>query len=191
MGLVSNPDTCWLPIQRDGDDTGVQVWDRRQLDMNSKPGTVWYPRQQTGSPTTPFGPPTHFSSPHPQFDTPSTNLSSTRPVTQLVGHFGSPPILFGSPPNLRSGSGLSRGPAFRSPPSTGVSERAKGKQVMAPMAGGSKLESRSKVTQVWVLKVTTADVSDPDYCCVGTTDGSYAHGFSWASDCDSDLDAPW
>ncbi|MFS7969606.1 hypothetical protein Hanom_Chr09g00811191 [Helianthus anomalus] len=57
MGLVSNPDSCWLPIQRDGVGAWVQVWDRRRLDMSSEPGCVWYPRQPTGSPTTPRPPP--------------------------------------------------------------------------------------------------------------------------------------
>ncbi|KAJ0623378.1 hypothetical protein HanIR_Chr01g0031221 [Helianthus annuus] len=57
MGLVSNPDTCWLPIQRDAGGSGVQVWDRRRLDMNSDPGLVWYPIHATCSPTTPCRPP--------------------------------------------------------------------------------------------------------------------------------------
>ncbi|MFS8032292.1 hypothetical protein Hanom_Chr17g01555851 [Helianthus anomalus] len=59
--------------------------------MNSNPGTVWYPKQPTGSPTPHFGPPTRFGSPRPQLGLPSENFSSPRPVAQLVGHFGPPP----------------------------------------------------------------------------------------------------
>ncbi|MFS8023587.1 hypothetical protein Hanom_Chr16g01453181 [Helianthus anomalus] len=108
MGLVSNPDTCWLPIQRDDGVSGVQVWNRRRLGMNSEPDLVWYPRQGTGSPPTPRRcPQTAFGSPAPRFGSPSAPLSSPGPVTPVRGNFGSPPARFASPPHV--------GVAFRPP----------------------------------------------------------------------------
>ncbi|KAF5789245.1 hypothetical protein HanXRQr2_Chr09g0368881 [Helianthus annuus] len=95
MGLVSNPDTCWLPIQRDDGGSGVQVWDHRRLDMNSDQGLVWYPRQATGSPPTPCRPPqTRPGSPAPWFGSPSAHFSSSGSVTQVRGYFGFPPARF-------------------------------------------------------------------------------------------------
>ncbi|MFS7980573.1 hypothetical protein Hanom_Chr10g00940991 [Helianthus anomalus] len=131
MGLVSNPNTCWLPIQRDDVGTGVQVWDRRRLDMNSDPGLVWYPRQPTRSPTTAYRPPqTHFGSPTPRFGSPSAHSSCSDPVRQVVGHLRSPPARFASPPHLRGAFCPSHGSALRTPLFAGVSERSKGKGPM-------------------------------------------------------------
>ncbi|XP_021985316.1 protein FAR1-RELATED SEQUENCE 5-like [Helianthus annuus] len=63
MSLVSNPDTCWLPIQRDGGDSGVQVWDRRRLEMNSDPGLVCSPGPVTQVRGNFGSPPARFASP--------------------------------------------------------------------------------------------------------------------------------
>ncbi|XP_035830482.1 uncharacterized protein LOC118479802 [Helianthus annuus] len=146
MGLVSNPDTCWLPIQRDGGGTGVQVWDRRRLDMNSDPGFVWYPRQATWTPMTPFRPPPRrFGSPTPQFGSLLPPPTPRVPLRRLWATSGPPPA------------------RFRTPLSAGVSDRSKGRQPM---------------TQVWVPKATTVEVTDPDHGCKGATGGSDARGFS-------------